>query len=346
MRADLTAYGGRCPVSRNETNLQARIVEILREHFDAIVEAVYQEFSRIGRPKAARPRSTNKLAALPQSTAAIRYINPFAEKWTFGKCPDWLLTRREPTAIEKHVYGKLLYPMPPICERWDQTMGIIFGLNQQALARALGLPRQSVNVAVTSLRYRGLIKCTGRAGAKLVVRFLWHEWIGETCQLNGQVADLKPATPADRPATSTDSTCPNDCQVAQGLEKRETPKEEENAQLGGDAEWLRTVVKAKFPRWPLEQLKLQWHQHRRKGKEEGKWIPGDRGHFLVAWMPRAGDDPPSSHTIAEPPSWWNDFISECYPDAKIRGFSQIQKFHPDVVKQGLEWASSRAISGA
>src|SRR5439155_11403135 len=139
---------------------------------------------------------------------------------------------------------KLLYPMPPICERWDQTMGIIFGLNQQALARALGLPRQSVNVAVTSLRYRGLIKCTGRAGAKLMVRFLWHEWIGETCQFSGQVAAvLKPATPADRPATpadracqqpatSTDSTCPNDCQVAQGLEKREPPKEEENAPLG------------------------------------------------------------------------------------------------------------------
>jgi hypothetical protein len=50
---------------------------------------------------------------------------------------------------------------------------------------------------------------------------------------------------------------------------------------------------------------------------------------------------PSS--TVEPP-WWGDFISECYPDAKIRGFSQIQKFHPDVVKQGFEWASSRTIS--
>src|SRR6266487_4084278 len=241
MRADLTAYGGRCPVSRNGTNLQARIVEKLREHFGAIVEAVYQEFSRVGRPKAARPRSTNKLATLAQASGEVRYVNPFAEKWTFGKCPDWLLTRREPTAIEKHVYGKLLYPLPPICERFDQTMGIIFGLNQHELAKALGLPRQSVNVAVTSLRYRRLIECTGRAGAKLVVRFLWHEWIVATCQLSGQVAGLKPArrtdrpaTPADRtcqePAISADSSCPNDCQVAQGLEKREPTKEEENAQ--------------------------------------------------------------------------------------------------------------------
>jgi hypothetical protein len=216
MRADCSAYGGGCPVSRVETNLQDRVVGILREHFGAIVEAVYQEFSRIGRPKASKPRSSNKLASSrPQPTAAVRYINPFAEKkWTFGRCPDWLLTRREPTAIEKHLYGKLLFPMPPICERWDQTIGIIFGLNQQELAKALGLPRQSVNIAMASLRCRRLIECTGRAGAKLVVRFLWHEWMGETCQFTGQVA-------GQQPVMKTDSTCHETGQVSEGIENIE-----------------------------------------------------------------------------------------------------------------------------
>jgi hypothetical protein len=233
IRADLSQIGASEVVSRNATNLQDRIVEKLREHFGAIVEAVYQEFSRAGRPKAARPRSSNKLAALPQPAAPVRYINPFTEKWSFGKCPDWLLTRREPTAIEKHVYGKLLYPTRPICERWDQTTGIIFGLNQRELARALGLPRQSVNVAVTSLRCRRLIECTGHAGARLIVRFLWHEWIAATCQLSGQVQRPGSAMPADRnceqPATSADSRCKNTGQVAQGLEKRESGREEKKA---------------------------------------------------------------------------------------------------------------------
>ena len=158
MRADLSKYGAREVVSRNSANLQDRVIERLREHFGAIVEAVYHEFSRAGRPKAATPRSSNKLAAMPQSSAAIRYINPFTEKWTFEKCPDWLSTKRESTAIEKHIYGKLLYPAL-VCQRWDQTTGVIFGLNQAKLAKALGLPRQSVNVAITSLRCRRPIEC-------------------------------------------------------------------------------------------------------------------------------------------------------------------------------------------
>ena len=307
----------------------------------------------------ARPRATNKLATLAQASGEVRYVNPFAEKWTFGKCPDWLLTRREPTAIEKHVYGKLLYPLPPICERFDQTMGIIFGLNQHELAKALGLPRQSVNVAVTSLRYRRLIECTGRAGAKLVVRFLWHEWIVATCQLSGQVARLKPdrltdrpATPADRtyqePAISADSTCPNDCQVAQALEKREpVKKEKENAQQQlGDDEWLRKIVQPKFANWTFDQLKLQWFQHRKKGKEEGKWIPGNRGHFLIAWMPRAGDPPSLPKATAEPP-WWRDFLAERYPEAKQHDFARVQKLPSGltVVKEGYEWAASHDFAG-
>ena len=171
MRADLSKYGAREVVSRNSANLQDRVIERLREHFGAIVEAVYHEFSRAGRPKAAKPRSSNKLAAIAQSSAEIRYINPFAEKWTFGKCPDWLLTKREPTAIEKHAYGKLLYPAG-VCERWDQTTGVIFGLNQAKLAKALGLPRQSVNVAMNSLRCRCLIECIGRPGRTARCAFL------------------------------------------------------------------------------------------------------------------------------------------------------------------------------
>jgi Crp-like helix-turn-helix domain len=235
IRADLTKFGGGEVVSRNGINLQERVIRALRESFGTIVEAVYREFARSKPRDSTRSRISNKRAITSEANAPVRYINPFLEKkWRFGKCPDWLLTRREPTAIEKHVYGKLLYPQPPICQRWDQNEGVIFGLNQRELANALGIPRQSANQALVSLRRRGLIECIGAPGGKQVIRFLLHKWIDETCQVSGQVYGLVPAITSDSScrnggqvlAAKTDKTCPERGQLPEGIEKKESRRKE------------------------------------------------------------------------------------------------------------------------
>jgi len=88
IRADLTAYGGPVIVSRNEANLQERVLEALRDSFGATLEAVYREFERVGRQAPAQPRISNKRPAQPKLTTPVQYINPFSEKWNFAKCPD------------------------------------------------------------------------------------------------------------------------------------------------------------------------------------------------------------------------------------------------------------------
>jgi hypothetical protein len=196
MRANLKKYGAGLPVapnhlfpvSRNRYNLIQKIIGVLEMSFGRAIEAIEEELAR-EQSSPARPRQTNKHPTANQPIASpIRYINPFCQKWTFGRCPDWLLARREPSAIEKHVYGKFLYPLG-VCDRWDEDRGIIFGLNQVKLARALGIKRQSANEAITALRRRGLIECVGGRGARQVIRFLWHEWMPETCPFNGQVSE-------------------------------------------------------------------------------------------------------------------------------------------------------------
>jgi hypothetical protein len=226
MRADCSAYDGGCPVSRKWENLQPRIVEILREHFRATVEALYQEFSLASRPKASKPRSSNKLALQqPPAIAPKRYINPFLKDvWNFSKAPRWLLIRREPSLAEKLVYARLTYqPLEKeeekICYTKDIALGAIFELDQAKLANELGVRRECVCGALKSLRKRCLIDYTGNAGAKGCIRFLWHPWMPETCALNAQVC-------ISEPVRETDSTCAQNAQVYLATERREGSTEE------------------------------------------------------------------------------------------------------------------------
>jgi hypothetical protein len=234
IRADLSAYGAGEIVSRNKANLQERVLRALRDSFGATVEAVYREFACVGRQAPARPRISNKRPAQPKLTTPVQYINPFSEKWNFAKCPDWLFARREPTPTEKRVYSKLLYPAPPISKRFDRTSGIIFGLNQGELAKALGVRRETVNAAVKALKFRGLIEITGGSGAAQVVRFLLHGWMPSTCALNAQVEGCKPvrqsikacAESEQQPVIKTRSACATIKQVSEDIEKRRNLREE------------------------------------------------------------------------------------------------------------------------
>jgi len=166
IRADLSAFGGGAPVSRNRKNLDQRIIGLLEKVFGDVIEAVREELKR--KPFPSQPRISNKLASrTAQANPAREYINPFLPKlWTFAKCPDWLFSRREPSATEKRVYAKLLFPARPICRTWDQTRGTILELNQGELASALGVRRPTVNLVLQSLEARGLIELTGPSGAK------------------------------------------------------------------------------------------------------------------------------------------------------------------------------------
>ena len=239
IRADLSPYGGGTPTHRNRENLDQRIIEVLEKVFGDAIEAVREELKR--KPaRRAQVRISNKLASRSaQTNPAREYINPFLPKlWTFAKCPDWLFSRREPSATEKRVYAKLLFPARPICRTWDQTRGVILGLDQGELANALGVRRPTVNLALKSLEARALIEMTGGAGAKQCVRFLWHPWMPEetrqTCTLNVQVCDSPPVrslvemcTETVQPAVrSPVEICTETVQVTQSIEEREQRRQE------------------------------------------------------------------------------------------------------------------------
>jgi CRP-like cAMP-binding protein len=232
-RADLSAYGAGEVVSRNRVNLEERIIDALSSVFPSLVQAVREEFAR-DRKRQTRPRSSNKRPSTPAAAAApAKYINPFRQEWAFAKCPDWLFSRREPMHSEKQVYARLLLPLPPICRRYDQGSGVIFGLDQGELAKALGIRRETVNAALKALRLRGLLEIRGAAGAKQVIRFLWHEWMSATCALNAQVAQQtavrSEVTPcvisSQQPVRKTLGSCAPGEQVAEAVYKIESNRE-------------------------------------------------------------------------------------------------------------------------
>ena len=136
-----------------------------------------------------------------------RYINPFIIKdWAFAKCPDWLFSKREVTHSEKHVYAKLLLPLPPICRSYDKRLGIILEHDQRELAATLGVRRETVNAALKGLRLRRLLEITGSPGGKQDVRFLAHEWM-PTCALNAQVLPDLPVRPSAVAVAQCTPTC-------------------------------------------------------------------------------------------------------------------------------------------
>jgi Crp-like helix-turn-helix domain len=225
-RADLSEFGAGEVVSRNEANLQERVIHVLRECFGTIVEAVCEEFAQARARKPSHPRLNNKRAVEETAITPKRYINPFEQDiWKFSKAPRWLLVRREPSPTEKLVYARLTYSPrekeeEKICRK-DVRLGLIFELDQAKLATELGVRRESVCAALKSLKKRGLIEYTGGPGAKGGIRFLWHPWMDETCAFNTQVV-------VDQPVRSDHRSCAKNAQPAVTLDHRSCAK---NAQV-------------------------------------------------------------------------------------------------------------------
>src|SRR5204863_4954139 len=108
---------------------EVRAIEAVRRHFDEV--------------KRERRRPVIRKKDFVQPKQCI-YANPLIEDRSvlFGKYPDWLLARRDLGSQEKLVYGRLLFPLPPICDSFNRKEGVIFGLNQNEVAKAVGMSRQ------------------------------------------------------------------------------------------------------------------------------------------------------------------------------------------------------------
>jgi hypothetical protein len=346
IRADLSAYGAGVVVSRNKTNLNKRVEQLLG--------ALYEEFQRVSRQvPPGRPRTSNKRAlakTLHTEGAPKRYINPFLKGvWNFSKAPHWLLVRREPSLAEKLVYTRLTYSPrerenEKFCKK-DVAIGAIRELNQSGLASELGLRRECVCGALKSLQNRGLIAYTGKQGAKGCIQFPWHPWMVGTCALNAQAGEGTCAGNRHAPVIETHFACAQTTQLSECVERGEY-KEAAAPELS-DKEWLANVVCAKYQDWRLVDLQAQWKLHGVKATQKGRWIKGDREHFLKAWMPKARNPgmgkPVRSIPPAEEPEWWRDFLDECYPNAAKREFTVVSKleYFPELLREGHQWAVDR-----
>jgi hypothetical protein len=229
LRGDLSAQDAGEVVSRNEKNFREKVIRRLQEKFNtAIVEVVSdvsEELERErGRPGKQRLRKKDLADAFARQPGIdLIYANPFAvggDNLRFARYPDWLLARQDLKDQEKLIYGRLLFPLPPICE----------------LGKSLGKSRQWANHWLVKLQAERWIECTGPPGAKKdkLTRFFWKEGMPETCHAVRQVLAAKPDTHHDstchtseqRPATQCGSTCHAVQQVSQSLEKRDFKKNE------------------------------------------------------------------------------------------------------------------------
>jgi hypothetical protein len=254
MRGDLTAYDAGEFVSRNPRNFWEQVTRRLQERFNTtiveVVSEVSQELPHSKNPPQRRPPRLRKkflareLAHRSQTTVA--YANPLAQvldkkSERFGKFPDWLL--RVPTRIlgpsEKLIYGRLLFPLPPICKNFRKDTGEIIELNQEELASAVGMKRQTANGWMISLQAKKWIECDGPQGAKQIIRFFWKEHMPETCRTYQQLSGGKmPNTVASHAghlgkehAEPSSKSCRTSRQLSQGIEKRESRREERKGGL-------------------------------------------------------------------------------------------------------------------
>jgi hypothetical protein len=245
IRGDLSKFGAGEVVSRNEKNFQDEVIRRLQEKFDAVIVEVVSDVSeelRRDRARPARPARPSKRAL--KAITPTAYINPFAEDKSlrFGKYPDWLLACHDLKPQEILIYGRLLFPLPPICKSFDKNLGVIIGLNQGELANAFRKSRQWANEWIIKLQAKGWLECIGPQGAKQVTRFPWKQGMPETCQTYQHVSAAKPApqhssaclTSQQEHATPCAATCHTSQHVSQGIEKRETKrKEREDSQSLG-----------------------------------------------------------------------------------------------------------------
>src|SRR5438045_6086813 len=114
---------------------------------------------------------TRKKDIAGKAAADLIYANPFQDgSKHFCKARNWLLQRRDLKPIEKLVYARLLFPLPPICDRWNQELAVIIELDQSELAKSLGMARSTINECLVSLQFKGWLKLDGNPGAKQTVR--------------------------------------------------------------------------------------------------------------------------------------------------------------------------------
>ena len=216
--------------------------------------------------------------------ADFTYANPFQDNSkNFGKGPDWLLQRPDLKPIEKLIYARLLFPLPPICKSFDQKLGVIIGLNQSELAKSLGTSRSTLNEWLVSLQFKGWLKFNGSPGAKQTVRFLWQEGMPETCRYVRQVEAVGPAgcpdkacrTSRQQPVGTSDTTCLHRRQVAEGIEKRKSHREErEEPTL---AEVLDFASENRIDKTVAD---IWWNEC-----ESRLWIDGKTQRHIAKWRP-------------------------------------------------------------
>jgi hypothetical protein len=230
MRADLSAFGAGEVVSRNEKNFREKVIRRLQEKLNTAIVEVVSDVSEELRREHARPARLRKGAL--RAIAPALYINPFAEDRSlrFGKYPDWLLARRDLKPQEILIYGRLLFPLPPICKSWDKNLGVIIGLNQGELAKAFGKSRPWANQWLVSLQNKGWLECIGPQGAKQITRFPWKEGMPKTCQTYQHVL---PGEHVARP----DSACQASQHVSQCLERIEKQREERKGKASSFYDW-------------------------------------------------------------------------------------------------------------
>jgi hypothetical protein len=237
-RYDLTSLGGDFIMSRNISKAEKLVEDELCEIFQTAevraLEAVRRRFrEEVDRrhPKRLRIRKKDFV-----HSGECFYANPFVkdESILFGKCPDWLLARRDLTAQEKLIYSRLLFPLPPLCDRYEKEGGVIFGLDQGELGKALGISRPTANIWLVKLQAKGWLQSFGNPGAKQVLRFLWKEGMPLTCRTGQQVSSKQAVGMRSKTCdhvqqqavAASDSTCRPVQQVSRALEKRELEREE------------------------------------------------------------------------------------------------------------------------
>jgi hypothetical protein len=244
MRADLSAFGAGEVVSRNKQNFEREVARRLQEKLcAAVVEIVSDVSEEFARPRPTRPARPRKKAL--KAIAPVAYISPFPKKetdpenWHFARCPNWLLERPncQVCPSEKLIYGRLSFPLTAFCKRYFELSGaaMIEKLDQDALAKKVGMSRPTINSRLVKLQELGLIHCVGNQGGKLDLLFPWHEWMPpQTCKHCLQLRDGKLVATTDKsckqsgqePVVIADKSCKQLAQASQGIEKKDCRREE------------------------------------------------------------------------------------------------------------------------
>jgi len=252
MRGDLSAYDAGEVVSRNTDLFWKEVIRRLREKFNAdivelvnanIAAVVFEVSQELTHPASLVRSRSHRLRKRDLRLAASTgvYANPFADNADrrFGKYPDWLLSvpDKHLKPQEKLIYGRLLFPLPPICNKFRKDTGEIVGLNQGEVAKALGMSRPTVNHWLIALQAKRCIECIGASGAKQITRFIYKEWMPETCRTCRQVSGgnlsaglAQPVGHVDKqPVGTSGETCGAYQQVSDVIEKRELREKRESS---------------------------------------------------------------------------------------------------------------------